>query len=85
VSINVNSEQGRYFITFKGLRQGDPLSHPLFNLVVDALAAMLDLVKRRGRIAGLVSDLIDRGLTHLQYADDTVLMIQNKEESILNM
>jgi hypothetical protein len=61
------------------------LSHPLFNLVVDALAAMLDLVKRRGRIAGLVSDLIDRGLTHLQYADDTVLMIQNKEESILNM
>jgi hypothetical protein len=25
------------------------------------------------------------GLTHLQYADDTVLMIQNNEESILNL
>jgi hypothetical protein len=46
VSINVNSEQGRYFITFKGLRQGDPLLPLLFNLVVDALAAMLDLVKK---------------------------------------
>jgi hypothetical protein len=71
--------------TFKGSRQGDPLSPLIFNLVVDALAAMLDAGKRSGRILGLVPHLVEGGLSHLQYVDDTVLMIQNKEESILNL
>jgi hypothetical protein len=47
-SINVNNEEGSYFITYKGLRQGDPLSPLLFNLMVDALSAMLEAFKRRG-------------------------------------
>jgi hypothetical protein len=72
--------------TFKGSRQGDPLSPLIFNLVVDALAAMLDAGRRSGRILGLVPHLVEGGgLSHLQYVDDTVLMIQNKEESILNL
>ena len=33
VAINVNDEVGPYFQTKKGLRQGDPLSPILFNLV----------------------------------------------------
>jgi hypothetical protein len=59
----------------------------LINLVVDALAAMLDAAKKRGGggIQGLVPHLIKGGLTHLQYADNTVLMIQDSEESILNL
>jgi hypothetical protein len=28
---------------------------------------------------------VEGGLTHLQYADDTILMIQNQDESILNL
>jgi hypothetical protein len=57
----------------------------LINLVVDALAAMLDAAKKRGGgIQGLVPHLIKGGLTHLQYADNTVLMIQDSEESILS-
>ena len=35
VAVNVNDEVGPYFQTKKGLRQGDPLSHILFNLVAD--------------------------------------------------
>jgi hypothetical protein len=58
VSVNVNNEQGEYFRTYKGLRQGYHLSPLLFNLVVDALAAMLDLAKMKGRILGLVPHLI---------------------------
>jgi hypothetical protein len=57
----------------------------LFNLIVDALGAMLEAAKRMGRIQGVVSHLLDGGLTHLHYAYDKVVMIQDSEENILNL
>jgi hypothetical protein len=41
MSVMVNGEESPTFKTSKGLRQGDPLSPLLFNLVVDALTRML--------------------------------------------
>jgi hypothetical protein len=41
ISIRINDEDGSYFKPGKGLRQGDPISHLLFNLVVDVFARML--------------------------------------------
>jgi hypothetical protein len=63
----VNVEAGNFFRTFKGVRQGDPLSPLLFNLVVDALATMLTKAKEAGLIRGLIPNLMEGGLTHLQY------------------
>jgi hypothetical protein len=60
------------------LRQGDPLSPLLFNLVSDTLATMLENAKKAGEIKGLVPHLIEGGITHLQYADDTIVFIGMK-------
>jgi hypothetical protein len=71
------------FLTYyKGLRQGDPLSPLLFNLVSDVLGSMLDKAKINGQIQGLVPQLIDGSITHLQYADDTVIFLALDDQSI---
>jgi hypothetical protein len=41
--------------------------------------------QKEGRIVGLVPNLVEGGLTHVHYADDTVLIIQNREGSIMNL
>lgn len=82
VSINIYGDQGPFFRTFRGLRQGDPLSPLLFNLVGDALAVILEKAKERGILKGLVPDLVPRGLSHLQYADDTILFIKVGDDNV---
>jgi hypothetical protein len=61
VGINLNGEPGEFFRTFKGLRQGDPLSPLLFNLVVDTSSTLLTKARERGFIKGLVPNLVERG------------------------
>jgi len=85
VTIDINGERGEFFQSYRGLRQGDPLSPLLFNLVGDALSAMLHLAGARGEIKGLVPHLIEGGLTHLQYADDTVIFMEYNEVNFSNM
>ena len=75
VCIDLNGERGEFFRSYKGLRQGDPLSPLLFNLVADALSAMLSRACAAGIIQGLVPHRVDGGLSHLQYADDTVTLL----------
>ena len=85
VCINVNGTRGPYFRTMRGLRQGDPLSPLLFNLVADALSAMMDKAVERDLIVGVLDKLIDKGVSHIQYADDTVLMTDGSDKSIINL
>jgi hypothetical protein len=53
--------------------------------MVDALAAMLVKAKEAGHITGVVSHLIPGGVTHLQYADDTMILIEPSEMGIANL
>ena len=57
-SVNINGEIGPFFPTFCGVRQGDPFSPFLFNIVVDELAAIVDKAKAVGHIKGIVSQLV---------------------------
>ena len=85
VGIKVNDNIGHYFQTKKGVRQGDPLSPILFNIVVDILAILIDREKETELIRGLVPNLVDNGLSILQYADDTILFMENDLEEAKNM
>jgi hypothetical protein len=73
--ISINGEVGPYFRNKRGVRQGDPISPLLFNFVADALAVILDRAKEAGHIQGVVQHLIPGGVSHLQYADDTMVLV----------
>jgi hypothetical protein len=73
VSVLANGEESSTFKTGKGLRQGDPLSPLLFNLVVDVLTRMLVRAIESRLIGGLLTQFRRGGVTVLQYADDNVL------------
>jgi hypothetical protein len=85
VCINVNGERTQNFRTYQGLRQGDPLSPILFNLVTDVLSTLMRKASNQGNIKGVMTHLIPEGITHIQYADDTILMVEDDEESIINL
>ena len=77
VGIKINDHLRPYFQTKKGLRQGDPLSPILINIVADMLAIILNKAKQEGLIRGIIPHLIDDGLSILHYADDTVFLDHN--------
>jgi hypothetical protein len=65
VCIDLNGERGEYFRSYKGLRQSAPLSPLLFNLVADALSAMLSRASSSaGAAKRLIPHLYEGGLTH---------------------
>ena len=80
VGIKVNDDIGPYFQTKHGLRQGDPMSPILFNIVADMLALLISRAKAVGQIRGVIPHLIDDGLSILQYADDTIIFIDHDLE-----
>src|SRR3954447_14908770 len=85
-TININGDIGPYFTSTCGVRQGDPISPILFNAAADALAEILEKAKISGHLSGVVGHLIPGGgVTHLQYADDTMIMVEGSDLDIANL
>lgn len=82
---NVNGTRGPYFRTMRGLRQGDPLSSLLFNLVADSLSVLMEKAIKKGLITGVLESFIKKGISHIQYANDTVLMTDGSDSSVINL
>ncbi|WVZ95151.1 hypothetical protein U9M48_040951 [Paspalum notatum var. saurae] len=57
-----------YDKTKKGLRQGDPLSPLLFNIMVDMLKVFISRAKTDGQFEGVIPNLVDGGLSILQFS-----------------
>jgi hypothetical protein len=85
VGVRVNDGIGPFFSTHKGLRQGDPLSPILFNIVADMLAVLFARAKEEHQFNGIVPHSIDGGLSILQYADDTVVFLDHNLKHARNV
>jgi hypothetical protein len=59
------------------VRQGDPLSPLLLNIVADCLTRIILEVKNNNLLTGLVKHLIPKGVAVLQYVDDTILCLEH--------
>jgi hypothetical protein len=85
VGVKLNDQIGKNLQTKKGVRQGDPLSPILFNIVVDILAILIKRAKAEGQVEGVIPHLVDDGLSILQYANDTILFMDHNLEKARNM
>jgi hypothetical protein len=67
------------------VRQGDSISPLLFNFVADAFNSLYSRARVAGHIQGVVPHLIPSGVTHLQYADDTMILVQKTKTRLVNL
>ncbi|KAK3193143.1 hypothetical protein Dsin_024453 [Dipteronia sinensis] len=84
MSVLVNGCPTKQFFLERGLRQGDPLSPFLFNFVAEVLSSMFFKAKDLGLIKGMGFGANAIHINHLQFADDTVLLIEASVEYLLN-
>lgn len=85
LSVKANDMVRSYFKSGKGVRQGDPLSPLLFNLAADNLTKMIHKAQDNDLIKGLVPEYLTHGIVVLQYADDTILYMEDELETAQNM
>ena len=85
VGVKINDTESEFFLTGKGLRQGDPIAPILFNIVVDVFSKMLIRGSEQGLIKGLCPVFNPGGVVCLQYADDTLLFMEKDTSSAVNL
>ena len=87
-SVLVNGVPAGFFSSTKGLRQGDPLSPFLFVMGMEVLSVLITRAVEGGFIHGC---RIWRGreqavnITHLLFADDTIVFCEAKKEALLHL
>ena len=87
-SVLVNGSPTGFFGSSRGLRQGDPLSPLLFLLIMEVLSRILKKTEERGFIQGFhVGPVNSTGIqvSHLLFADDTILFCDASKEQILSI
>lgn len=78
-SIIINGSPKGFFPAQRGLRQGDPLSPFLFLIVGEAFSRMLAAAAVRRLIQGFAPAPNSPVISHLQFADDTIIFCDTNE------
>ena len=79
---------GRVFGSSRGLRQGDPLSPLLFLLIMEVLSWILKKIEDSGLLCGFHVGLVNSigvRISHLLFADDTILFCDASREQLLSI
>lgn len=84
-SILINGSPSKPFKLQQSLRQGDPLSPFLFNLVIESLNQVMCKAISLNMWNGIVIGKAGLKISHLQYADDTIIFCNQDLDSLKNI
>ncbi|GJZ73768.1 RNA-directed DNA polymerase, eukaryota [Tanacetum coccineum] len=85
ISVHVNGSPTKEFMMERGVRQGDPLSPFLFILAAEGLNALLNDAVDKDILRGVRVGEDDLMVSHLQYADDTIIFGEWSRENTSNL
>jgi retron-type reverse transcriptase len=85
VSVKLNELIGPYIKSFKGVRQGDPLSPILFNIAADGLSRTILRAQSNYLFCGLIDHIKEKGVAVLQYANDTIICLKHDLDGARNL
>ena len=85
ISILLNGTPCKPFKMGRGLRQGDPLSPFLFVIMAEVLNKMLTNATQLRFFKGLEVGVKEVKISHLQFADDTLIFSEVEEEYLENI
>lgn len=75
-SVLINGQPGRIFKPFRGLWQGDPLSPYIFPIVIEVLSWLINRAADLRFLDGIQLSMNVPKLTHLLFADDTLVFLK---------
>ena len=81
-SVCLNGKAYGKFRPTKGIRQGDSLSLYLFLICVEAFTSLLAREKENGQLHGVSISRYAPTISHLLFADDSLLFCQTKQEEM---
>lgn len=85
VAILINGSPSPFFKLQRGLRQGDPISPFLFNIAVEPLNLLFNKAISLNLWKGIEICRNGSKISHLQYADDTIVFCSPKIHSLMNI
>ena len=85
ISVIINGSPSKPFKMGRGLRQGDPLSPFLFVIMSEVLNKMLQQAIRLQLFKGITVGSKDIQVSHLQFADDTLIFCEAQEQYLLTV
>ncbi|XP_026410405.1 uncharacterized protein LOC113305602 [Papaver somniferum] len=83
-SILISGSATGYFKSKKGIRQGDPLSF-FFLLVGEAMSFMIQKAQENGLISGFQATEGGNLISHLQFSDDTLVLLDADIEQVKHL